>query len=149
MQLFYLLILFAVISVSFGCKCRLFQLDHYFCTSDYMIEANITTDRQTTSEEDFGRSMIWYGFQVLNVYKGNEDIMTVLNNDPKVWTSGSSASCGRYFEKGTTYIISGAFKGRLTTSSCSFGRALDDLTNEDKMFFQNKEFESLQCSDEK
>lgn len=150
MNLLSVFLFIALISVSIACKCRPLELDQYYCHSDYMIRAMITTDKQDSDDEDMGRHMVSYGFKVVQVYKDKHNLMNDTTKEYKVLTSESSASCGRYLTKDETYILSGSVtESKMKTSSCDFGRTIEELDDNQKSFFDQKKYESIKCQDVK
>ena len=145
MKLLFVPLFCALISVSFGCRCAPLRVDTYFCNSDFAIQMRVKSERHDPNSEDQLNS--WYDIEVVKVYKTNDKVTKAFASG-QIWTGQNSATCGRVFELNQNYIITGYLdpqNNRLRTHTCTFGRLLTNLSNEEKEFFENT-YKSIDCS---
>ena len=132
--------LFCVLSVSESCKCLVSDVKHHYCSDDFAIKIQVTTDKQKTTDPH----EVWYGFALLEVFKASSSTQSAMLH-ARIYTSAESASCGRDLQKGQTYIITGHMNDRKPyVHSCGFGKEVNELTAEEKLFFKN-EYKTVQC----
>ena len=143
MNFLVILTLIGLISSCMACSCMPFTVEKHFCKSDSVIQMKVNTEKEDADTKNDG--FISYGIELLKIFKINDTITHILESDPKIWTSDSSASCGQTFIKDEEYIIAGYFiDNKLSVSSCGFHRLLDDLEDEEKNFF-DEEYQSIKC----
>ena len=141
MKFLVVLSVLGIASVSLACRCLQRDIKTNFCSSDFTLRVKVLTDKQ---ELDSDQYQVFYDTQVEFNYKA-DDRMKLAIISGKIYTSASSASCGRYMEKGHTYVITGRLNdGKLTTGSCDFGKTLDELDTQEKQFL-DKEFSTYKC----
>ncbi|HEY0714990.1 MAG TPA: hypothetical protein VGF45_20080 [Polyangia bacterium] len=95
-----------------ACTCPLLTPAQYIANSHTIFEGTAVSRRQTSAN---GLEIDHYEFRVARHWKGTAHTTTV------VQTSASSASCGRSFEIGRTYLLLGRLNsdGTLTDGLCS------------------------------
>ena len=134
-----------MISLSMSCSCVPLDLDKRFCGSDGVIKIIVTTNRREAEEADEEDGLVYYGIQVLKVYKAISGLKEALDKDPKIWTQESSATCGQDFDKDGQYIIAGHYsENKLMISACGFTRRTSEITEDEKTFFDG-EYNSIKC----
>ena len=140
MRFLTLLVFVCVISVSMCCTCLRSDLKRQFCSADFALEIKVSTERQTTEEPH----EVWFGTNVTQIFKA-DDRMKIAIISGKIYTSDSSAGCGRNLNNGETYIVTGSFyNGKLRINLCGFGANVNLLTPELKQFF-DKDYKTVVC----
>ena len=144
MNFLVFLTLIGLISSCMACSCMPFTVEKHFCESDSVIQLKVNTDKQDIDTKNDG--LISYGIEIQKIFKIDERVTQILESDPKIWTSDSSASCGQTFSKDVQYIIAAYFiDNKLTVSSCGFHRLLDDLDDQETKFFDD-EYQTIKCN---
>ena len=140
MKLLTILAFVCMISVSMSCSCLPTDVKHQFCASDFALEIKVSTKSQITENSN----EIWFGTNVTQIFKA-DDRMKIPIISGKIYTTDSSAACGRYFENGVSYIVTGYLhNGKLNVNLCGFGQQLNHLNAEEKQFF-DKDYKTVVC----
>ncbi|KAH3884731.1 uncharacterized protein LOC127838227 [Dreissena polymorpha] len=152
MKAFVLSVLFvSVLGLCECCKCAVRPNLDLGCGSDFIIETKVKSElRDPADPEDF------YGFyykinkpSYANIYKFNylSDVSSA--NKARVYTSGSTASCGVHLEDGKTYILSGSVnkdKQRMEINSCSsWVEETGQISPESQKLLMQFQQESVKC----
>jgi hypothetical protein len=106
-----------------SCKCIQQSVEKYFCNSEFTIKIKVNSERQITDDQ----SEAYYDIEVLLVYKSSPKAKSALDSG-RIWTTGSSAACDRYFKANEIYVITGSVDetgAKAETHSCTFGRNLE------------------------
>ncbi|XP_022306245.2 metalloproteinase inhibitor 3-like [Crassostrea virginica] len=109
---------------SLGCTCAREHPQTQFCNSQFVVEAKVLAKKPGNNQ--FGQE-VKYIVEVLKDYKNS---YRPIRGKIEIFTSGSSASCGAFFQLNQKYIISGSTtRGVKFTSSCSWNRLVTTLTS--------------------
>ena len=135
------------------CRCASFKPEHYYCRGDYMLKVRV--NGKTTIDSDNDRSMVLpasyyrltaYDIDIKQVFKANETIKCLLQSEPKIWVDGFAAQCGTTLFKGHEFVIAGRVReNKLWASACGYARDITFLSANDKKFFDEKKFETIDC----
>ncbi|XP_022294237.2 metalloproteinase inhibitor 3-like [Crassostrea virginica] len=108
---------------SLGCRCAPLHPQTYFCNSDFVVEAKVLAKKAGNNQ--FGQE-VKYIVEVLKDYKNSYQ---PIRGNIEIFTSGSGATCGAFFELKQKYLILGSTtRGVRITSSCSGNRLVTSLT---------------------
>ena len=158
-KLLAIIVMLAVIRSSLGCSCRFVNVEHYFCNADFVIKANITGKTVIKTEADRIQeqnpppfSIIYfrltsYDIDVLEVYKANERVGTVLEGDAKIWVNKIASQCGIGYSQGDVYVIAGGIKdNKLWAPACGYSKMTRWMDSKDKKFFDQQQYKTFNCS---
>ena len=138
-----LIALSALLSVSIACRCvRQFTVEQHFCDSDFMIEVEVNSERQ--SNASITNDLPFYVIRIRHIFKANDTIRDVLLTEKKLWTSPTS--CAIWLNKYHDYIVGGRFTdNKPNIFGCDFARQPNTLDEEQKKFFYRKKYQTIQC----
>lgn len=139
----FAILLNALFSASKACRCvNHFNIEHYYCSSDFLVGVEVTSERQSNASIDNGSP--YYALRVRHIFKANDTIREVLMSDKRVWTSPNS--CGVWLNPYHDYILSGSlWNNKLNIFGCDFVRSADSLDEEQKKFLYQQKYESIEC----
>ncbi len=143
MKTFITLILFGIIYEVIGCRCPVREVDIDFCKSDFAIKLKVKSQKQLLPGIE-----CYYEIEVLQIYKENNDTQKALSSK-RIHTAQDTGGCGRILEFNKTYVITGsiikendALSAR--TTSCTFGKDVEEFDEHEKQFF-DKEYKNVKC----
>jgi len=141
MKLLLPLIFLSLISIGISCRCAVKPVEEYFCKSDFAVKVKVESEKKILPG-----IYSYYEIQVLQIYKENNKTREALSSG-RLKTAIDTGGCGRFLEKDKIYVINGFINQdtkEAITSSCTFGKAVEELDANEKLFYE-KGYNTLEC----
>ena len=139
-----LLSIACAIAVALSCSCIKPDLQSHFCTSDFTAKVKILSEGNVTADQ----LHLWFDITVEDVYRVKDNETTVALTFGKLYTPSQSAACGRSFQNGTEYVLTGhQHNYQLSSIICDWGKQVEHLNDDDKLFLDGG-FNNVTCTEQ-